>query len=340
MSSIHDSDSDKVPAVPDLTRPHEDVTLSQAESIALEGHAAAYALDALTKDEAREFELHLRGCAFCSAAVAEFDDVVGQLPEAIEPLPAAPALKQRLMDAVRADIAAARSITASAGAPTGARLAGPPTFNVPGATRAPGAAHPLRPVAGMTTFQDTTAQRPATTPPVPAMSGPASAPVWMAWQPPRWLAATLLVASLGLGAWNVSLLRSAAAERDRAATYEAALATAAGGRVVPLASTSEAAGRSARVALITPAAGTAATSQESVRLVVAGLPPAAADRTYQLWLIQDGTPRDAGTFGGASGVETVAVKGDPSRAQVVAVTVEPRGGSSAPTSQPILAARL
>src|SRR5687767_1275222 len=109
MSSTHDPNTEMAAAMPDLTRPHEDATLSQSERIALEGHAAAYALDALTEEEARHFERHMQGCAFCSAAVAEFDDVVGQLPEAIDPLPAAPALKQRLMDAVRADIASAHS---------------------------------------------------------------------------------------------------------------------------------------------------------------------------------------------------------------------------------------
>lgn len=75
-------------------------------------------------------------------------------------------------------------------------------------------------------------------------------------------------------------------------------------------------------------------------LIVAGLPPAPAGKTYELWTIAGGTPRPAGTFGvDASGRGVHRVASGPPRGavEVFAVTVEPEGGTPAPTGPIVLA---
>jgi anti-sigma-K factor RskA len=66
---------------------------------------------------------------------------------------------------------------------------------------------------------------------------------------------------------------------------------------------------------------------------LAELPP---DRTYQLWLIDDGGPASAGIFGTADGVVTFDVEGDVAAAAAVGLTAEPAGGSPAPTGDILL----
>ena len=69
--------------------------------------------------------------------------------------------------------------------------------------------------------------------------------------------------------------------------------------------------------------------------VAARLRPAPPGRTYELWVLKNGTPLPAGTFGG-EGLTVVELKRSLEGAEGVAVTVEPAGGSKRPTSKPIL----
>ncbi len=79
-----------------------------------------------------------------------------------------------------------------------------------------------------------------------------------------------------------------------------------------------------------------------LRLDVHGLPSPPAGKVYQAWIIppkQEPLPEP--TFAvspdGSGSVQMIAV---PEKGDVVAVTVEPLGGSKAPTSKPILVATL
>jgi anti-sigma-K factor RskA len=64
--------------------------------------------------------------------------------------------------------------------------------------------------------------------------------------------------------------------------------------------------------------------------VVSGLQSPGVDRTYQLWMVDNGRATDAGTLGtGASG-GTVLIEGVRGE-QAFAITNEPAGGSRAPT---------
>jgi anti-sigma-K factor RskA len=72
---------------------------------------------------------------------------------------------------------------------------------------------------------------------------------------------------------------------------------------------------------------------------VAGVPDG---RTYQLWLIgADGSATSAGTFTpGSNGRAAVVLSGSLADTAAVGVTVEPDGGSTQPTSEPVLALPL
>jgi anti-sigma-K factor RskA len=72
-------------------------------------------------------------------------------------------------------------------------------------------------------------------------------------------------------------------------------------------------------------------------LVTDGLPPAPAGRTYQVWYLgADGSAASAG-FVPDSPTGAVLLSGDPRSASGVGVTLEPAGGSSQPTTTPVLA---
>lgn len=74
----------------------------------------------------------------------------------------------------------------------------------------------------------------------------------------------------------------------------------------------------------------------AARLRVTGLPPAPSGKTYEAWVIPanlNPTPRSAGLFRG--GNTTVHLRGAVPKQAIVAVTVEPAGGSKHPTTTPI-----
>ena len=72
-------------------------------------------------------------------------------------------------------------------------------------------------------------------------------------------------------------------------------------------------------------------------LVVDGLGPAPAGKTYELWVSAHGEdPVPAGLFPGSDGREVALVDGTVDTGEVVLVTIEPAGGVDAPTTEPIL----
>jgi anti-sigma-K factor RskA len=83
----------------------------------------------------------------------------------------------------------------------------------------------------------------------------------------------------------------------------------------------------------------------SAGLVFVGshLPPLATDKTYELWIIPAaGAPRPAGLFHANTDGDSVHVSLLPvgAEAKAVAVTIEPRAGSAAPTTTPFLVVPL
>lgn len=101
-------------------------------------------------------------------------------------------------------------------------------------------------------------------------------------------------------------------------------------RIVTLAGTESAPG----------AAGTFFQKGDEGILVMAGLDPLPTDQTYQLWLIPaDGAPVPSGFLevaAGASAQQTVAISDAAQSYAAVGISIEPTGGSPAPTG-PIVA---
>ena len=75
-------------------------------------------------------------------------------------------------------------------------------------------------------------------------------------------------------------------------------------------------------------------------LVVEDMPPVPEDETYQIWVIEDDIPKPSGLFKPGEGSVAAVVEHPIDEADVVAVTVEPEGGSPKPTSEPMLAAEV
>jgi anti-sigma-K factor RskA len=74
-----------------------------------------------------------------------------------------------------------------------------------------------------------------------------------------------------------------------------------------------------------------------VVIEVDGLQPAGPDHTYQAWVITADKPASLALFNTTSqGEAFAATRADLSGADAIAVTVEPAGGSIAPTTQPFL----
>lgn len=225
---------------------------------------AAYALDALDPDERRAFEAHLEGCERCRAELASFWEVSGALALAAGGPEPAPALRERVLEAVRAE--------------SGGNVV------------------PLEP-----------RRRRAVAPVVGAV------------------AALAAVVAIGLGVWGLSLSSElddtrTALEQERRA---AAVLADPDARSVPLETGS---GR----LVVAGADGV---------LVLDGLEAAPAGKTYQAWVVADGTPASAAVFESGGESSVVPLEPDVAEGAVVAVTIEDDGGAEAPTSEPVVASQ-
>jgi len=72
---------------------------------------------------------------------------------------------------------------------------------------------------------------------------------------------------------------------------------------------------------------------------VTGMDEAPSRRTYQLWLMDEGEPVSAGTFDVDDGVAVLRTSHSLRDFDGAAVSVEPDGGSDAPTTTPIMASQ-
>lgn len=79
-----------------------------------------------------------------------------------------------------------------------------------------------------------------------------------------------------------------------------------------------------------------ASSDDGLVLVAVDLGEAPRGRDYQLWLMKDGLPTPGVTFDVDDSVAVVESIGDLASYDGAAITVEPDGGSSQPTTEPVL----
>jgi anti-sigma-K factor RskA len=135
------------------------------------------------------------------------------------------------------------------------------------------------------------------------------------------IAAVLAVALVGSMFWNASLRRDLD-DRDQAIAQAHSIIA-----------TGFASGASGRV-LIVDDEGTA-------WLALSGLPLPEPGQVFQVWLIAGGAPVPNVTFTpNTLGYASVAVPVDVPDYRVIAITVEPEGGSPAPTTDPVIISDL
>jgi hypothetical protein len=142
----------------------------------------------------------------------------------------------------------------------------------------------------------------------------------------RWAmtaAACLAVFSVGLGAYAWQL-QNENSDLRRHSEQIAAIAAAPDARAV----SGHGGGGTAQVIM--------SRSANQMELVTAGLTALPSGRTYQIWLIGPNGPKSAGTFNQGYTRPATEMFTGPGEATALALTEEPSGGSSQPTSKPFL----
>ncbi len=138
-------------------------------------------------------------------------------------------------------------------------------------------------------------------------------------------AAAAAAVAIGLGVWGSSLSGSLDEERSARTAREEVLALFAqeGASQFPLSG--------ADGTLVVAPGGQAG-------LVLTGLRAAPEDKTYEVWVIEGGTPKPAGLFQGGGASSAVALTRPVPEGATVAVTLEPAGGVEAPSGEPLVVA--
>ena len=265
--------------------------------------AAGYALDALDDSDRRQLEAHLADSATARAEVEELRAIAGLLAHAVPVAEPSPELRDRVLAAVRA-------VTQPAGEGAPARDRREPGSDEPAPHELAGRDDRHRGIA----------------------------PGWLL------LAASLLVA-VGVGYWSERTSRIAlqgGLDELRQDLADSQQQVAQRDRLIDALSGSDIMTASLAATGAEPSVRVFWNRTQGVAVVTAfNLPPAAADRTYQLWGIDTagaGTPISLGTFDTAANQRAAFTVIMPAGAtfDVAAVTDEPAGGSAQPTTQPFL----
>ncbi len=136
-------------------------------------------------------------------------------------------------------------------------------------------------------------------------------------------AAVAACAAIGFAGWNVHLQREV--DRVRSAQEDAIGVIAEPGT---------------RQILLTGDHGTLYVSPTgSAALVIARLDPAPSGKTYEAWVIENGTPKPAGTFDAAEKPAVVSLRQPVPAGAIVAVTQERGKGGSVPRGPRVLLAQ-
>jgi anti-sigma-K factor RskA len=80
--------------------------------------------------------------------------------------------------------------------------------------------------------------------------------------------------------------------------------------------------------------------ENEIILVARNMPSVPEDRTCQIWVIKGEVPKPSGLFQPDGNGTATPITNSIKKADVIAVTVEPAGGSEQPTSDPVLLADL
>jgi len=80
--------------------------------------------------------------------------------------------------------------------------------------------------------------------------------------------------------------------------------------------------------------------KNQIILVARNMPTVPEDRTCQIWVINNDVPEPSGLFQPDGNMTATPITNSITKADVIAVTVEPAGGSEKPTGDPVLLAKL
>lgn len=259
--------------------------------------AAAYALDALTPEERARFEAEASPEARAeAAALADTATLLGG-DQAAPP----PSLRASVLDAIaREPQLPATDDAPRAAAPLAARSDATGTDAAGLGASAPAAA----PAGG-------TGRR----------LGPAERRARARWQPMRVLGAVAASAALLVGGIAIGTQLGPDPRQEAL------------GAVV---SASDAQRSEVELADGTVATVIWSAEQGQSAILFEGLGAAPEGRIYQAWYIDAAGPHDAGVFDAEGDSTAIVLEGELSAGAVVGVTVEPAGGSEAPTTDPIL----
>lgn len=270
-----------------------------------ESLAAGFALDALDAEETRVAQALLNSDPAFAAEVASFDSVTDGLAALVAPAVPSAALRGSILDAIQ-------------------------TLPQEGAQGTEETAGSVAPSA-TPTMAPTTAPTDSVAPAVPSTRSVESTPVTRArgsrLRGIRLLTGVLAAVLLVVG--GVGLGRSVFAPTVTPEASDRALTSLLASADLQRSSTPVTGGGTATVVW----------SPDHARAAIAtsDLPALGKDRVLELWLIDGSGARAAGTFTpGDSGVTWTLLDGTLKPGDSVGMTVEPKGGSKAPTTDPIL----
>ncbi|MFF4536036.1 anti-sigma factor domain-containing protein [Streptomyces aureus] len=154
---------------------------------------------------------------------------------------------------------------------------------------------------------------------------------------PRWVLAAALAAAASLGGTAVWQYERAQDARDgaREAREQSRQAELRAGQVAAVLTAPDAASRSAK--LKGGASGTVVVSRsrDQAVFISSRMPKPPGGKVYQLWYDDAGTMRSAGLMDPGRTTEAVPLDGAVDGASGLGITLEPAGGSPAPTSAPL-----
>lgn len=287
--------------------------------------AAAYALNALSPEERTAFETRLGESEETRNEVTELTATASLLGLAVEPVVPSADLRSSIMGLIASTAQLPRVDAASppdaASTPEATSPQPIPAQSTPAQAASPRAVRALPPVEAFEEFADQRPTRASATPAERRARG-------------RWLSRPLTV--LAAAAAAVVLLIGGGVVSN--SIGEAQFQQAQAGRLAAI----NAADDVQRLAADVATGGTATLiwSDElgQSAVVLDGVDALPSDSVYQLWYINDAGITAAGTLSiAASGTTWRVLDGDLSRGDTIGITIEPRGGSEQPTTEPIAA---
>jgi anti-sigma-K factor RskA len=138
-------------------------------------------------------------------------------------------------------------------------------------------------------------------------------------------AAALLV--IGLFSWNMLLQDQVQDLQGQVASLQESQET----RMVALAGTGAAQQAQVEVILI---------KDHKAVLTAEDMPSVPKNKTYQIWVIEGDVPQPSGLFKPDGGTVAAVVEKPLDEDDVIAITIEPDGGSQQPTTDPVLTAKV